>query len=414
MAETFYTILTNIGKARIANATALGTLVNVTTLVVGDGLNGGYYNPTEDQTALKHQVWQGAINAISIDEQNANWIVIEAVIPSDVGGFTVREAGILDDQGNLLAVGKYPETYKPVLADGSAKDLYIRMILEVTNAASVTLKIDPATVLVTKKYVDDTINAHAQNLSIHVTATEKTTWNRTLSDANAYTDQQISLVTETGISKLMSYPYVLTATTANQKDFSIPLSSFEAATDTVMVVQNRTLLSMNDYTIVNVSGAYKVRLTEGVAVGTEISLLILKNVPQGADGSISAKVLADGTLSIAKLEAAAKTTPGGTEAQRLAVTNDQGGVGLADRLVNCRKTLSSKDANGIYLVVEYRRLADNTLSLRATLSNPDANGNYQTDTRVYYRTDGVTVAETVVLTLTYDADGMVIDEVFAT
>ncbi|MCM3141292.1 phage tail protein [Brevibacillus sp. MER 51] len=188
MAEKFYAILTNIGKAKIANATALGTKVNISTLVVGDGLNGGYYNPTEDQTSLKHQVWQGQVNMVRTDEQNPNWIVVEAVIPADVGGFSVREAGILDDQGNLLAVGKYPETYKPVLANGSAKDLYIRMILEVSNAATVTLKIDPATVLVTKKYVDDTvatasqnldnkISSHIQNGNVHVTPAEKDTWN---------------------------------------------------------------------------------------------------------------------------------------------------------------------------------------------------------------------------------------------
>lgn len=153
MAENFYTILTTVGKAKIANASALGTKINLTTFVVGDS-NGIYYNPTEDQTALRKEVWRGNISSIGIDKENPNWIVLETVIPSTDGGFMVREAGILDVEGNLIAVGKYPETYKPVASQGSAKDLYIRMILEVSNASSVTLKIDPSVVLATKKDIE--------------------------------------------------------------------------------------------------------------------------------------------------------------------------------------------------------------------------------------------------------------------
>ncbi|WP_053089678.1 phage tail protein [Clostridium sporogenes] len=153
MAENFYTILTTVGKAKIANASALGTKINLTTFVVGDS-NGIYYNPTEDQTALRKEVWRGNISSIGIDKENPNWIVLETVIPSTDGGFMVREAGVLDVEGNLIAIGKYPETYKPIVSEGSAKDLYIRMILEVSNAASVTLKIDPSVVLATKKDIE--------------------------------------------------------------------------------------------------------------------------------------------------------------------------------------------------------------------------------------------------------------------
>jgi len=153
MAENFYTIITKVGAAKIANAFALGTNVNITQLAVGDG-NGAYYNPTELQTALVHEVWRGSIQSLSIDPQNPNWIVAEIVIPTTDGGFAVREAGIFDDAGDLIAVGKYPETYKPLVADGSAKDLYIKMIMQVSNTASVTLKVDPSIVLASKSYVD--------------------------------------------------------------------------------------------------------------------------------------------------------------------------------------------------------------------------------------------------------------------
>lgn len=150
MSEQFYTILTNVGKAKIANSGALGTKVSFVKFKVGDG-GGNYYNPTEDQTDVKNKVWEGNISSIAIDESNSNWIIIETVIPTLVGGFTIREAGIFDDQNNLIAIGKYPETYKPIADEGSSKDLLIRMILEVSNAENVNIKVDPTVILATKK-----------------------------------------------------------------------------------------------------------------------------------------------------------------------------------------------------------------------------------------------------------------------
>ncbi|MCW6075460.1 phage tail protein [Clostridium sporogenes] len=167
MSERFYTILTKLGKAKIANATALGTKVNLTKFQVGDG-NGSYYNPTEDQTQLRNKVWESNISSIKIDENNPNWVVLETIIPGDVGGFMIREAAALDDEGNIISIGKYPETYKPVVGDGSTKDLYIRMILEVSNATSVTLKIDPSVILATKKDIE-VITSNMSNLSKKVT-----------------------------------------------------------------------------------------------------------------------------------------------------------------------------------------------------------------------------------------------------
>jgi len=162
----FYTILSSIGKSKLANAQVTGTTVNLTELAVGDG-NGSYYEPSEDQTALKNEVWRGSINQIYVDSQNSNWVVIEAVIPTDVGGFYIREVGVFDDAGDMIAVGKYPETYKPALASGSGKDLYIRMILELSNVSDVTLKIDPAIVLASRGYVDESVNNHNWDPNAH-------------------------------------------------------------------------------------------------------------------------------------------------------------------------------------------------------------------------------------------------------
>ncbi|WP_342471649.1 phage tail protein [Metasolibacillus sp. FSL H7-0170] len=164
MNEKFYMILTNIGLAKFANAQVTETNVTFTQIAVGDS-NGAYYNPTASMTALVHEVWRGNINAIYIDENNPNWVVCEGIIPTDVGGFMVREMGLFDDENNLLAVGKVPETYKPLLTNGSAKDLYLKAILEVSNANAVTLKIDPAVTVASRKYVDDKIQIVSTNLA---------------------------------------------------------------------------------------------------------------------------------------------------------------------------------------------------------------------------------------------------------
>ena len=154
MAENFYTILTQIGKGKIANAGVLGTKVSFTQLALGDG-NGVQYDPTETQTALVHEVWRGAISSVKIDENNSNWIMLETVIPSTVGNFTIREAGLFDEDGDLLAIGKYPETYKPTAEEGSIKDLLIRMILMVSNTSAITLRVDPSIIIATQKQVDE-------------------------------------------------------------------------------------------------------------------------------------------------------------------------------------------------------------------------------------------------------------------
>lgn len=154
MSEQFYTILTKIGKAKIANAAALGTQINLAKFHVGDG-NGTYYNPTEDQIQLKNKVWEGNISSIRTDDENPNWIILESVIPGTDGGFMVREVGAIDSEGNLIAIGKFPETYKPIAGDGSIKDLILKMVLEVSNTSSVTLKIDPTVILASKKDVLD-------------------------------------------------------------------------------------------------------------------------------------------------------------------------------------------------------------------------------------------------------------------
>ncbi|MGB1026045.1 MAG: phage tail protein, partial [Rhodospirillaceae bacterium] len=159
MAE-YYVLLTNAGAARLINAELTGGLVQISQVAVGDG-NGAAIVPSETMTALVNEVWRGPVNDVHQHATEANWLVVECVIPEEIGGWTVREIGVFDSNGDLIAIGNLPETYKPVLAEGSGKDLYLRVNLQVGNASVVNLAVDPAIVLATRSYVDDSLAAHA-------------------------------------------------------------------------------------------------------------------------------------------------------------------------------------------------------------------------------------------------------------
>ena len=154
MAEKFYTILTNIGKAQIANSGVMGSKVNFVKFKIGDG-NDAYYEPTETQRDLIHTVYEGNITDIETDKENPNWMKINLMIPANVGGFTIREYGVFDADDRMLAVAKCAESYKPVAEDGSTKELILRMILAVSNTKNVNMELDPTLVFVTKEELED-------------------------------------------------------------------------------------------------------------------------------------------------------------------------------------------------------------------------------------------------------------------
>ena len=156
MSQTYYTILTKLGAELLANATALGIPLKLTSMAVGDG-NGSVPKPTATQTALTNEVRRAAINSLSVDKNNNNQIIAEQVIPENEGGWFIHEIGLFDDRGNLIAVGNCPPTYKPRLAEGSGRTQVIRMIIIIDNIDSVELKIDPSVVLATREYVDKKI-----------------------------------------------------------------------------------------------------------------------------------------------------------------------------------------------------------------------------------------------------------------
>ena len=170
MAEKFYTIITDIGKAKIANCISQATKVDFVKMKVGDG-GGKYYNPIETQTDLINTVWEGDIGHVVVDKENPNWINIEVILPADVGGFMIREYGVFDSENNLLAIAKCAETYKPVAAEGSTKELNMKMILAISNIDSITLKIDPALMYAKKKDLDvisNKVNDIEDKLNKHI------------------------------------------------------------------------------------------------------------------------------------------------------------------------------------------------------------------------------------------------------
>ncbi|HDX6613651.1 TPA: phage tail protein [Escherichia coli] len=162
MTVKYYAILTNQGAARLANATMLGSKLNLTQMAVGDA-NGVLPTPDPAQTKLINQKRIAPLNLLSVDPNNQSQIIAEQIIPENEGGFWIREIGLYDDEGVLIAVANCPETYKPQLQEGSGRTQTIRMILVVSNTEAITLKIDPSVVLATRKYVDDKISEHEQS-----------------------------------------------------------------------------------------------------------------------------------------------------------------------------------------------------------------------------------------------------------
>ncbi|MDJ0224531.1 MULTISPECIES: tail fiber protein [unclassified Salmonella] len=159
MDNEFYTLLTDRGMAKIASALADKKQIHLQKMAVGDG-GGQYYEPTASQTNLRHEVWRGEMNTLTVAPNNPNWLIAELVLPEEIGGWYVREVGVFDDEGKLIAIGKFPESYKPLLPGGCGKQVCIRLIMEVSNTTAVTLTVDPSIVLATRDYVDARLDEH--------------------------------------------------------------------------------------------------------------------------------------------------------------------------------------------------------------------------------------------------------------
>lgn len=157
MSQQYYTLVTNIGAARIAKATALGTVVNLSQMAVGDG-GGQPITPSATATALTREVYRASLNMLEVDENNQKQVIAELLIPEEEGDFTIREVGLFDNNNNLIAIGSIADSYKPRLSSGTASQQIIRMVIQIDNTDAVGIKVDPAVVLATREYVEKLIN----------------------------------------------------------------------------------------------------------------------------------------------------------------------------------------------------------------------------------------------------------------
>lgn len=163
MTVKYKTVITKAGAEKLAAATVPnGKKVNFTAMAVGDG-GGTLPVPDAGQTKLVNEVWRHALNKISQDNKKRNYVIAELLIPPETGGFWMREMGLYDDTGTLIAVGNMAESYKPLLDEGSGRAQTVRMVIMVSDIASVELAIDTSTVMATQEYVDEKLEEHEQS-----------------------------------------------------------------------------------------------------------------------------------------------------------------------------------------------------------------------------------------------------------
>lgn len=149
MQDEYYTIFTRIGQAKIANAIALGRMLQIKYMAIGDG-GGDVYEPDENQIELRHEVHRAQVSSVVINDASIGQIRVSMLVPADVGGFVIREAGLYDADGDLLAVIKTPVDPKPALETGAAKDMQYNIDIKISNTSVIELKVDPTVIMATK------------------------------------------------------------------------------------------------------------------------------------------------------------------------------------------------------------------------------------------------------------------------
>lgn len=282
-------LLTNIGIAKLANATALNQPLKITHMVVGDS-NGVVSHPDIKQTSLINECYRAQLNSLSRDETNHNQIIAEMVIPDNIGGWYIREAGLLDEHGDLIAVANTPESYKPQLQEGSGRSQIIRMVLVISNTTSVELKIDSSVVLASRQYVEQLIKQHA-NSDNHPTATTSKKGMVILSnavDSKSETTAATSASIQTAIAKSRQYSEQLIKQHASSDNHPTATTSKKG-----MVILSNAVDSKSE-TIAATSAAINKVFTQAVTANTNANNRVplsrkINGYPLSSDISITAE-----------------------------------------------------------------------------------------------------------------------------
>lgn len=173
MSKKYLSIITRAGREKIASAIIAGEKIIFSTMAVGDG-GGIIVSPDENQAELVNECFRTQLNSLKIPDNDKNIIIAEMIIPPEIGGFTIREAALFDDEGVCMAVASVPETYKPLLAEGSGRFTIMRIWLAVSSTEGIEILTDPGIVLATvedvisvrneaKDYADEQLSEHAQS-----------------------------------------------------------------------------------------------------------------------------------------------------------------------------------------------------------------------------------------------------------
>ena len=176
MTENFTTLITQAGKEKIAASLSNKVKINLSVMAVGDGQNNAYYEPSENQSALKHECYRVAVSSLIQDESTPDRFIAEAILPEDIGGFYIREVGLYDSDQQLFAISKFPETYKPLLTSGSGRKLRIRLVFKIANTDSVALNVTTDSEIVenTKAYVDQSLSQYVKKTGDTMTGSLET------------------------------------------------------------------------------------------------------------------------------------------------------------------------------------------------------------------------------------------------
>ncbi|WP_237758757.1 phage tail protein [Enterobacter hormaechei] len=246
MTVKYKTVITKAGAIKLAAATVPnGKKVNFTAMAVGDG-GGTLPVPDPNQTKLVKEVWRHALNKISQDNKHKNYVVAELLIPPETGGFWMRELGLYDDTGTLIAVGNMAESYKPALAEGSGRAQTVRMVIMVSDIESVELTIDTSTVMATQDYVDDKLAEHEQSRR-HPDATLTAKGFTQLSSATDSTSESVAATPKAvkAAYDLAKGKYTAQDATTAQKGI-VQLSSATDSTSEALAATPKAVKAAND------------------------------------------------------------------------------------------------------------------------------------------------------------------------
>ncbi|MEZ0583262.1 phage tail protein [Erwinia sp. STN24] len=344
MATKYFALLTNIGAAKLANAAALGEQLKITEMAVGDG-SGTLPMPDVAQTALVNELRRGPLNALTVDPLNASQIIAEQVIPESAGGWWIREIGLFDAAGDLIAVANCAETYKPQLAEGSGRTQVIRMILIVSSTDAITLKIDPSVVLATRQYVDDNIietRTYASKLlGVHMT------------DGNAH--QQYLKIADIGSYIPVGVPLPYPATTAPDGWLKCNGASF-SATAYPLLAKVYPSLKLPDLRGEFIRGWDDGRgVDNGRGIGTTQGATSIRTAAldyYGTDDTMSSATV--GT-AFSQAESITNSQPAGARSPGNGIL----GATLTDNTMSCAQSTAGVTPGGVWISMRPRNIAFN-------------------------------------------------------